>query len=105
MESGSGVAGLGMVPGYGDGWVYREGYTGVLPSQLPREEDPPDSEAGPGRPLQGDGSGWSGGSGRVTRGTVRTTLRARSVRPRPPLPVLPLQCRLWANKGEIPSIF
>ena len=57
-------------------WVYRAGYCmpggylgglyRVLPSHpAPREEDHPDSEAGPGSPSRG-WSGWSGWSGRVS---------------------------------------
>ena len=96
----------------GTGWVWPGGYTGglyrVLPSYPPTARGQPHtSEAGPGSPA---GLEWVGmGLGRVSWGVRR---RAGPVPPFGPgrshwaLPVQdPCRCRLWANKGEIMTLF
>ena len=82
------------------GWVYR----GVLPSHPSSRGASPDSEAGPGGPLQGVWSGWSGCSGRTVGGTgYIPTLRARSVL-WPSLGYTPLQCPPGTNMARIDLI-
>ena len=70
-----------MVPGYGTGWAYWEGYTGVLPSTLLEEQTPPEERA-PEAQRAGVG-GWGAADvlGTVGGAGPGTTLRARSVSP------------------------
>ena len=86
---------VGIPGGYG------EGNTGYYPASC-CEEDPPDSDRRERAlgPAQGGPEAGSGDCGEAA-GTGIPTLRARSVRPRPALPGIPLECRLLANKGEI----
>ena len=91
VTAGSDIEGCGT--GVQAGWVYRVGIQGWVPgvyypATLLEEVLP--SEAGPGSPARA-GVGGVGPDVRGTAaGTVRTTLRARSV-PCRPLPVLPSQ--------------
>ena len=86
------------------GWVRagrvgtRVGYTGGVPTEHAEEPTPGMySEAGPGSPI---GAGV-GGTSRAGVGGPCTTLRARSVSLQDPSLYRTLECRLWANKGEI----
>ena len=94
VTCGAGGAGRGMVPGGYTGRVYREGYTGVLPS-CP-QGGAPDSEAGPGRPA---GPGVGGLECRVRPSPVPT--HSDPCRVSGPAPLVQASPRAKAPSGPI----
>ena len=95
--------------GMGTGWVPGGCYTGVIPTQprCSRREDPV-QRSGPRKPCRG-WSGWYWGWTDVLvfgggDGSWRPPCGPGRV-PGPSLSPGPLECRLWANKGEISPYF